>query len=537
MLALKKRADIKRRCQCLKNWDAVMLLTGVVLVLWTSLLLALLMWRRRHFSYFEKLGIPGPKPNLIWGNIKEYHSMERYKVLGKWRQQYGDVFGFFNGDVPFVVAGDLKLIEEIFVRNFQNFVDRGFTMMTDQMHPFLKKSLIHLPGSPWKNIRTAVSHGLSASKLKLMMPCIEEDADIFVQSLEKFADSGEEVNMSGKFEELSMDYVARGAFGIDERFQGKPDHPALAVAKATLRGAMTGPFHMIAQCTTTFGVFMKPLYWLSLHLGEYTFQQLNDQTAKIVEIRKQDPSLRKPDILQNLLDFVYDHTQRNEHSNQSNGPPKCRTLTTEEVVTTASSLFVAGFETTATGLSYVTFALAKYPEVQERLRKEIADAVATNGVLDYETFMKKTKYLAQVVDEALRLYPPGLTFVTRRAKEDFQYNGIAFKAGTCFMVSQYHVQRDPRYWSDASEFNPDRFSGAHDAIMRHMPFGVGPRNCVGMRLALMKIRYTVARLLLKYRLELGPSQKGTMELSQYAKVSTPAWGPWIVLHRLSKDRH
>lgn len=195
------------------------------------------------------------------------------------------------------------------------------------------------------------------------------------------------------------------------------------------------------------------------------------------------------------------------------------------------------FETTATGLSYVTFALAKYPEVQERLRKEIADTLATNGVLNYETFMKKTKYLAQVVDEALRLYPPGLTFVTRRAKEDFQYNGITFKSGTCFMVSQYHVQRDPRYWSDASEFNPDRFSGAHDSIMRHMPFGVGPRNCVGMRLALMKIRYTVARLLLKYRLELGPSQKGTMELSQYAKVSTPAWGPWIVLHRLSKDRH
>ncbi|XP_077559275.1 cytochrome P450 3A14-like isoform X2 [Haemaphysalis longicornis] len=469
-----------------------MLVTGVLVILSTSLLATLLIWRRRHFSYFEKLGIPGPKPNLIWGNLREYHSMELYKVLGKWRQQFGDIYGFFNGDVPFVVVSDRRLIEEIHVRNFKNFVDKG------------------------------------------MMNHIQEDADIFIESMEKYAESGEEVHMLRKFEELSMDYVARGAFGIDERFQGKPDHPAIAVAKASFRGAMIGPFHMIAQCTTTFGALMKPFYWLSQCLCEYSFQTLTDQTAEIIQIRKQDPSLRKPDILQNLLDAEYVETEfKKEDSKQSNGVPKSRALTTEEVVTTASILFAAGFETTATALSYVVYVLAAQPEVQERLRQEIADAAAVNeGALDYETIMKQTKYLEQVVDEVLRLYPPGLTCVNRRAKEDFEYNGIMFKAGTCFMVPLYQVQRDPRYWTNPSEFDPDRFSGDNDAVLRHMPFGVGPRNCVGMRLALLKIRYTIARLLQKYRLELGPSQKGTMEVGQYAMVSTPARGPWIVLHRL-----
>ncbi|XP_077559276.1 cytochrome P450 3A14-like isoform X3 [Haemaphysalis longicornis] len=461
-----------------------MLVTGVLVILSTSLLATLLIWRRRHFSYFEKLGIPGPKPNLIWGNLREYHSM--------------------------------------------------LTMVIDQMHPILKKSIMHICGSPWKNIRTAVAYGLTASKLKLMMNHIQEDADIFIESMEKYAESGEEVHMLRKFEELSMDYVARGAFGIDERFQGKPDHPAIAVAKASFRGAMIGPFHMIAQCTTTFGALMKPFYWLSQCLCEYSFQTLTDQTAEIIQIRKQDPSLRKPDILQNLLDAEYVETEfKKEDSKQSNGVPKSRALTTEEVVTTASILFAAGFETTATALSYVVYVLAAQPEVQERLRQEIADAAAVNeGALDYETIMKQTKYLEQVVDEVLRLYPPGLTCVNRRAKEDFEYNGIMFKAGTCFMVPLYQVQRDPRYWTNPSEFDPDRFSGDNDAVLRHMPFGVGPRNCVGMRLALLKIRYTIARLLQKYRLELGPSQKGTMEVGQYAMVSTPARGPWIVLHRL-----
>ncbi|KAL1484388.1 hypothetical protein MTO96_032621, partial [Rhipicephalus appendiculatus] len=118
-------------------------------------------------------------------------------------------------------------------------------------------------------------------------------------------------------------------------------------------------------------------------------------------------------------------------------------------------------------------------------------------------------------------------FVTRQAKEDFEYNGIKFKAGTNFMAALYQILTDSRYFSNPMEFNPDRYSPGNDASFTkaaHIPFGVGPRNCVGMRLALLKIRYTVARMVQKYRLELGPSQKGTMEMGQYAMVSTPARG-------------
>ncbi|KAK8766040.1 hypothetical protein V5799_007181 [Amblyomma americanum] len=151
--------------------------------------------------------------------------------------------------------------------------------------------------------------------------------------------------------------------------------------------------------------------------------------------------------------------------------------------------------------------------------------------------MKRLKYLHYVVDESLRLYPPGLTFVTRQAKEDFECKGIKFKAGTCFMAAQYHIQRDPRYWTKPLEFNPDRFAPENETPKTktaNMSFGVGPRNCVGKRMALLKIRYTVARLLQKYRFELGPSQMGSMEISQYAMVSTPSRGPWILIHSLAE---
>ncbi|KAH7954485.1 hypothetical protein HPB49_019140 [Dermacentor silvarum] len=371
-----------------------MLVTAAFLAILSTAAIFLLIWRWRHFNYFNVLGIPGPKPNLIWGNIREYHSMEIYKVIGKWLDKYGDVFGFFNGDVPFVVIRDLDFIEDVFVRNFQNFVNRGITVMTDQMHPIMGQSILHVGGYKWKNIRTSVSLSLTSKKLKMMMQYIQEDTSVFVQRLKEYADTGKEVQM--------------------------------------------------------------------LH----------------------------------------------------------------------------NFETTATALSYLIYALAKHQDVQEKVRKEVIDAVGTNGELDYETVTKKLKYMGSVVDETLRLYPPGLSFVTRQAKEDYVYNGILFKAGTCFMVPQYQVQRDPRYWPNPLEFKPERHSSDNEAALKktaYTAFGVGPRQCVGTRLSLLEMRYVAGKMLQKYRLELGPSQKGTMELGQYAMVSTPANGPWILLRSLTNE--
>ncbi|KAH7967856.1 hypothetical protein HPB52_003267 [Rhipicephalus sanguineus] len=258
-----------------------------------------------------------------------------------------------------------------------------------------------------------------------MMPQIQEDLNVFVQAMKQYADTGKEVQMLHKFEELAMDLTARGAFGINERFVGKPDHPFIITSKAVARNIMKGPFHFIAQCTTRFGALMKPLFWLSLIIGDYSFDPLNAQTLEVIKLRKNNPS----------------------------------------------------------------------------------------GELDYETVMKKLKYTGQVVDETMRLYPPGLSFVTRQAKEEYIYNGTRFKAGTCFMVPQYYVQRDPRYWPDPLEFKPERFSPDNEGTFKktaYTAFGVGPRQCVGTRMSMLEMRCVAAKILQKYRLELGPSQKGTV---------------------------
>lgn len=513
-----------------------MLTVTAVLTLLLAAVVALLAWRRRHFSYFEKLGIPGPKPNLIWGNLWEYQSLPQYKVLEKWFQKYGDVFGFYNGDVPFVALKDLGFIEYICVRNFQNFVDRGVIMITEEKHPALGRSLMNETSPRWKSLRSAVTYGFSSAKLKLMMPTLQEDTDMFIRSLERHAELGEEVNMLPKYEELSMEHIARGLFAIDEHFLGIANHPMLDVAKSVFRSFMKGPFHFIGQSTTMFGPLMKPFFWLTLALQDFKLQELSNATENVVDMRRKDSSVRRQDMLQNLLEAQYiDEQQRHQETDDKNVIAKTRRLTTKEVVVNAATLFVAGFETTATSLSYATFILAKYPDVQKKVRREVCDAISVSGSLDYESVTRRLKYLDEVIAETLRRYPPALTSITRRAKDDFEYNGNKFKAGTCFMIPQYNIHMDQRFWPDPLEFDPDRFSSESTSPLRklaHVPFGIGPRNCVGMRLALFQLKYTVARLVQKFRLELGVSQEGTMEMEAYCFLSAPARGPWVLLHKL-----
>ncbi|XP_075739244.1 cytochrome P450 3A24 isoform X2 [Rhipicephalus microplus] len=509
-----------------------------LLFLLTVLLAALFTWRWWHFSYFKRIGVAGPKPNLIWGNLLEYHSTDIYKVIGRWIEKYGDIFGFYNGDVPFVVTQDLELIEEVYVRNFSNFTGRGETMMIEKLHPIMCDSIIHVEGWKWRSTRKAVAGAFSPGKLKLMMPLINKYVTGLVETLEEAARLGREVNMLPMFEELSLHLVVHVSFGIDGRVPGSPGHSVSTDARNACLKLMTGPLHMIAQSTTCFGSLIRPLSWISLIAAN--LDKVTRQMAKIIEIRKMDPLYRRPDILQHLLDVEYGGIDMaDKDAWQKNGRVKSRSLTTVEVVNFAATIFVAGYETIASLLSYLTFVLAKYPDVQEKVRQEVVDTISEQGKLDFETVTRRLVYLEQVIKETGRLYPPGLTFVTRQAKEDFTYRGTQFKAATCFMVPLYQIQRDPRFWPDPLQFNPERFGSKNEAHLikvAYMPFGLGPRNCVGKSMATLILKLAMAKLLLQYRLELGPSQMGEMQINSRAMVSTPENGPWVIIRHHNSHR-
>ncbi|GIY50883.1 cytochrome P450 3A24 [Caerostris extrusa] len=172
----------------------------------------------------------------------------------------------------------------------------------------------------------------------------------------------------------------------------------------------------------------------------------------------------------------------------------------------------------------VIFFLAAYETTIQQL-------VEAEGELDYYS-VNKLQYLDQVLQESLRIYPPVYLFVSRECGEDIDLGKIKIKKGMGIQVPSYHLHRDPELWGpDANEFKPERFAPENKSKIHPMAFqafGQGPRNCVGMRFALMEAKLALARLLSKYKFKVcAESDKEKLELKISTASINPKRGVWI----------
>jgi cytochrome P450 len=172
----------------------------------------------------------------------------------------------------------------------------------------------------------------------------------------------------------------------------------------------------------------------------------------------------------------------------------------------ANTLFVAGHETTANALAWAFYLLARNPEARARVQAE-ADAL---GVEDQATFSpEKLVYTTRVFKEALRLYPP-LVLLGRRSREPFTLGGRTYPERTLVFVSTYGIHTSRAVWPDPDRFDPDRFTPEREAV-RHksawLPFGVGPRVCIGNHFALMEGPIVLSTMMRGARFEIDPARE------------------------------
>lgn len=177
----------------------------------------------------------------------------------------------------------------------------------------------------------------------------------------------------------------------------------------------------------------------------------------------------------------------------------------------AVNILLGGNETTATGLTWAVYLLAKHPGAQEEARNEIMQNIAGDEPLSAES-LPKLKLTEMIFKEALRLYPPAYV-LPREAKEDVVIGGHRVTRGATAHVAVFVIQRDPRWFHDPLQFQPKRFE-AEDAIRRgaFLPFGAGPRACIGRGFAMMEATLALACLLKRFRVRLpDPSKEAEME--------------------------
>jgi len=213
-----------------------------------------------------------------------------------------------------------------------------------------------------------------------------------------------------------------------------------------------------------------------------------------------------------------------------------RVWTDDELVAQCFLFFLAGFDTSSTLLSFLSHELTANPDIQQKLYEEVFEThTSLNGQrLTYDG-LQKMKYMDMVVSEALRHWPPA-AMTDRFCVKDYDYDDgqvkFKFEKGSYFFISIYGFHHDEKHWPNPNVFDPERFSDENKHNINaatYMPFGVGPRNCIGSRFALMEAKAVIFYLLLNFSFERNDKTQIPLKLSKSAFSLTAENGVNVTL--------
>lgn len=378
-------------------------------------------------------------------------------------------------DVPYnlMLTNDSEIIDHVFRKNQRNYMISKLTRET--VGAELGMGILSLTGDKWLKQRRAIQPGFHRKRLEGLANIMIEQLNLHMDNvLDKYAESGQEVDLLEEFLSLTLKLIVTSLFGADF---GKKRSDAFS---ASISNSLLYAYH---QTRTP---FLKPWYRISgRHAENERLKGVrNEHVLDFIKSRKKTGE-QSDDLLSMLLDIRYEDGSSMDE----------RQILDEVVI-----MFAAGHETTGTLLSWIFLILNKHPEIEQKILndidKKLGDRSPTFGEL------REMTYLSQVVDETLRLYPPAW-YVEREALEDDVINDIPIEKGLIIASSIYSLHRNPKYWENPDTFDPDRFSPENKAKhvqSSYMPFGAGPKLCIGRNVALMEIPLVMMHLLRRYKI-------------------------------------
>ncbi|XP_070568050.1 cytochrome P450 3A13-like isoform X2 [Ptychodera flava] len=446
------------------------------------------------YSQFKQLGIGGPKPVPFAGNIFQVMSPEgMHKVIKKWKKRYGEVFGFYLAREPYLVIADLDMLKEIFVKKFNCFPNRRAT--TIRQEP-LSSGLAALRDQKWKYVRTVLTPAFSAAKMKQMSVLIQQCCGDLMKNLEKYANEDKIIDFKEIFASYSNDCLLSTSFGVRVDSQNDPDNIFVKNLKKLTSLITNINLFLILRL---FFPFLRPLLdFLNFKVIPNGLMDFFVRSAsETIELRKSEENPRL-DLMQLMLNA---HEEIAEDDLE--GEDRAQ-LSLNEILGQSLTFYLAGYETTSTMLAYAVYLLAVNPEVQDRLRDEVETVMQKHEVPGYEAQLEM-KYLDQVCCEMLRLYPPAVSTDRQCSQDCVIGDGSVFvPKGMNIHVPIWAIHHDRKIYPNPEKFDPDRFSPEERGKYHQyswLPFGGGPRICIGMRMAMLEAKYSLVEILQRYQIE------------------------------------
>ncbi|XP_043282966.1 cytochrome P450 6k1-like [Venturia canescens] len=463
--------------------------SSIVLLFWIYARYKLNYWRRRGVEQLSSY-------DLIFGNFKNavlFRTAPGWHlgVLHRAASPEVPYLGIYIFHKPCLLLRDPEIIKQVMIRDFENFSDRHFAG-SQQKDSIGMKNLFGLKNPAWKYLRSKITPTLTRGKLREMLPLMLETAEPMKQFLDTRRGDDEGVKLVDA-QELSYKYatdlIASVALGTR---MDSFNYPNAEFTKSVME-FFHGFKRMVALVTVFFmpelveligspmlfnSKFVRKVFWRAINSREKSGEKRGDFIDSLVQLKAGEQN--------NVYKFE------------------------GENLLYQSGTFFSGFESSATTVSFTLMELANHPEHQTRVRKDIEKSIEKHG-WSYEAF-SDMKYLDQALAEGIRLHPPVST-IDRYTRENYTIPGtnVVLEKGTPIYISLYGLQEDARFFDRPEEFDPERFSDGKNVSDAYIPFGIGPRMCVGMKVGQLHAKVVIAMVLRDYEISQRPENKSVLD--------------------------
>ncbi|RZF46375.1 hypothetical protein LSTR_LSTR007908 [Laodelphax striatellus] len=460
------------------------------------------------FSHWEKKGVKFMKPVPFFGNTL-YLAMGRQHITDCHQEIY-DYFaddaygGWFANRSPLLMVKDPELIQQVVVKDFTHFYDRGTTV--DMKLDPLNANLLNMTGHRWKSLRQKLTPAFSSGKLKLMSPQFNECVDDLCGLIDEKTQKKELIDVQESMAKLATDVIGSCAFGLQFNSLKNPDSEFRRMGRDIMKTSWRFKLRMFLRIVSDNLPSLLGVKAFNKSKEDFFINLVND-TMKY----REDNKVERNDFIQILMNL-----KKMDEDMQIDPKNENQVILDEKLLAANTFIFfIAGFETTATTLTFCLFELSQNQEIQDKLRKEVQATVERHGAINYES-TKEMEYLDRVIAETLRKYPIAGSLI-RRCTKPWQIPGSKAKleVGDRVVIPAYAIHHDPKYYPDPEKFDPERFTEENKRTRppcTYLPFGDGPRNCIGARFALQELKTTLSSILIHYRVTLNEKTKQTLPL-------------------------
>ncbi|CAL8994738.1 unnamed protein product [Prunus brigantina] len=474
-----------------------------------SLLLALvkmfekLWWKPVRIQKLMALqGIKGPSYRLIHGNTKEISNMKkeamsRSKSLSHdifpqvqphiqlWTKLYGKNYLQWHGSKAQLVITEPEICKEI-LNNRDGALQKTETL--GYVKKLLGDGLTRSSGEKWSKLRKLANHAFHGESLKSMIPAMIASGETMLERLKNH--EGKEIEVYDEFRFFTSEVISRTAFG-SSYLEGKNIFEMLMkLSFLTFKNALKLRFPGISKIFKT----RDEIESAELEKG------IRDSVMEVIKKREKKAMGGEEDGFGS--DFLGLLLKAHHDTNEK------QRISVDDLVDECKTFYFAGQETTNSLLAWTVFLLALHRDWQEEARKEVLQLFGKQN--PHPEGISKLKTMSMIINESLRLYSP-VIFFERKAAREVRLGNLIVPANVELHIPNLAFHHDAKFWGeDVHLFKPERFSegvakATKDNMVAFLPFGMGPRTCVGFNFATIEAKIALSMILQHYSFTLSPA--------------------------------